>query len=94
MPRPPDAADRPGAGPGASRRATAGARWPPAIAVEWVAEVWVDPDWYAAQESDDPCPSPGLPVVVPLRRAERARRPALDQPQHPPATSTAPATPG
>lgn len=34
----------------------------------WVAEVWVDPDWYAEQESDDPMPSPGLPVVVPLRK--------------------------
>jgi hypothetical protein len=33
---------------------------------EWVAEVWVDPDWYATQESNDPCPSPGMPVVVPL----------------------------
>jgi hypothetical protein len=32
----------------------------------WVAEVWVDPDWYATQESNDPCPSPGMPVVVPL----------------------------
>ncbi len=34
---------------------------------EWVAEVWVDPDWYAEQESDGACPSPGLVVVVPLR---------------------------
>ena len=38
----------------------------PPVEVEWVAEVWVDPDWYADQESDEPCPSPGLPVVVPL----------------------------
>jgi hypothetical protein len=38
----------------------------PPIAVEWVAEVWVDPDWYAVQESEEQCPSPGLPVVVPL----------------------------
>lgn len=30
----------------------------------WVAEVWIDPDWYATQESDDPCPSAGMPVVV------------------------------
>ena len=37
-----------------------------AIAVEWVVEVWVDPDWYASQASEDPCPSPGLPAVVPL----------------------------
>jgi hypothetical protein len=38
----------------------------PAVKLEWVAEVWVDPDWYAEQDSDEPCPSPGLPVVVPL----------------------------
>jgi hypothetical protein len=38
----------------------------PAPPVEWVVERWVDPDWYTAQEADDPCPSPGLPVVVPL----------------------------
>jgi hypothetical protein len=35
--------------------------------VEWVAEVWVDPDWYASQGSDDPCPSAGSPVTVALR---------------------------
>jgi FHA domain/zinc-ribbon domain len=34
---------------------------------EWVAEVWIDPAWYEAQESPDRMPSPGLPVVVPLR---------------------------
>jgi hypothetical protein len=39
---------------------------PAAGPVAWVAEVWVDPDWYAAQDSDDPCPSAGAPVVVPL----------------------------
>jgi FHA domain len=39
----------------------------PVVEVEWVAEVWVDPDWYADQDSDDPCPSPGLPMVVSLR---------------------------
>ena len=39
----------------------------PAVELEWVAEIWVDPDWYADQDSDEPCPSPGLPVVVPLR---------------------------
>jgi hypothetical protein len=41
---------------------------PPATGpVEWVAEVWVDPDWYATQDSDDPCPSAGTPVTVALR---------------------------
>ncbi|HWU21065.1 MAG TPA: FHA domain-containing protein [Nocardioides sp.] len=39
----------------------------PAIEPGWVAEIWIDPDWYAAQESDDPLPSAGLPTVVPLR---------------------------
>ena len=38
----------------------------PAVPLEWVAEVWVDPDWYAEQDSDEPCPSPGLPAIVPL----------------------------
>ena len=38
----------------------------PAVPMEWVAEVWVDPDWYAEQEADEPCPSPGLPAIVPL----------------------------
>jgi hypothetical protein len=38
----------------------------PAIAPGWVAEIWIDPDWYAAQESVDPLPSAGLPSVVPL----------------------------
>jgi hypothetical protein len=35
--------------------------------VEWVAEVWIDPDWHAAQEVSEPCPSPGMPEVIPLR---------------------------
>ncbi len=39
---------------------------PAARPVEWVAELWVDPDWHAAQDAADPCPSPGMPVVVPL----------------------------
>jgi hypothetical protein len=34
-----------------------------------VAEVWIDPDWYATQGSSDALPSPGLPEVVPLRSA-------------------------
>jgi hypothetical protein len=43
-----------------------GAEQPSSATATWVAEVWVDPDWYATQESSDPCPSPGMPVVVPL----------------------------
>ena len=38
----------------------------PTVEVEWVAEVWIDPDWYAEQDSEEPCPSAGLPAVVPL----------------------------
>lgn len=45
-----------------------------------MAEVWVDPDWYAAKESTDPLPSPGVPLVVKLThtsvligRASRSR---------------------
>ncbi len=41
----------------------------PPLAESWVAEVWIDPDWYADQESDDPLPSAGVPIVVPLRSA-------------------------
>ncbi len=39
----------------------------PEAGFEWVAEVWIDPAWYEAQESPDPLPSPGLPDVAPLR---------------------------
>jgi hypothetical protein len=39
----------------------------PPLEDAWVAEVWIDPDWYADQDSSDPLPSAGVPVVVPLR---------------------------
>lgn len=56
----------------------------PAIAVDWVAEVWVDPDWFAAQESDDACPSPGLLEVVPLRlQSLLIGRPSISRNIHP-----------
>ena len=45
-----------------------------------MAEIWIDPDWYADQKCTDPLPSPGLPAVVPLKntsiligRASRSR---------------------
>lgn len=53
----------------------------------WVVEVWVDPDWYAAQKPEDPMPSPGSPRVLPLRErsmlvgrpsASRNIRPQID----------------
>lgn len=81
LPPPPGPAPNPGAatsplvsggesGTAPAPAAAAGAGAPPlgngADAIEWVAEVWVDPDWYATQDSGDPCPSAGMPVVVPL----------------------------
>jgi hypothetical protein len=39
---------------------------PGAVSAEWVAELWIDPDWYQAQGADEPCPSPGPPTVIPL----------------------------
>ncbi len=33
----------------------------------WVAELWIDPAWYAAQGSPDPLPSQGPPAVFALR---------------------------
>ena len=55
-----------------------------AIAGEWVVEVWVDPDWYASQASEDPCPSPGLPAVVPLTaKSVLVGRPSTSRNIHP-----------
>lgn len=43
----------------------------------WVVEVWVDPDWFATQDSPDPCPSPGLPLVIALgKRSALIGRPS------------------
>lgn len=37
--------------------------------LQWVAEIWIDPDWYRVQSSPEALPSPGLPGIVPLRGA-------------------------
>ena len=58
------AADDGGAAP--SPVVAGGGSIAPAIALAWVAEVWVDPEWYDVQEADEPMPSAGLPVVVGL----------------------------
>jgi hypothetical protein len=39
----------------------------PPLDETWVAELWIDPQWYAEQSSPDPLPSAGPPTVVPLR---------------------------
>jgi len=50
----------------------------------WVAEVWVDPDWYALQSPEDPMPSAGLPALVPLRaRSVLVGRPSVSRNIHP-----------
>ncbi|TDW89060.1 FHA domain-containing protein [Kribbella sp. VKM Ac-2566] len=63
MPRPASSLDLSSGPAPATPPATPSA---PAALAEWVVERWVDPDWYAVQQSDDPCPSPGLPTVIPL----------------------------
>ena len=56
----------------------------PTEVAEWVVERWVDPDWYAVQQSDDPCPSPGLPVVIPLHeKSVLVGRPSRSRNIHP-----------
>jgi ribosomal protein L40E len=63
------AAPTAGAGAGSADAAevgSGGGSIAPAIPLEWVAEVWVDPQWYAVQEAEEPMPSPGLPAVVGL----------------------------
>lgn len=39
----------------------------PPLEDTWVAELWIDPQWYADQSSPDPLPSAGPPTVVPLK---------------------------
>jgi hypothetical protein len=75
----PEAAERPAEGPGQGQGQGKGQSDPspaagrgstaPVLETPWVAEVWIDPDWYQDQGSGDPMPSPGLPTVVLLRHA-------------------------
>lgn len=67
----------PSAAPGLPTPAPDGAQ-------DWVAEVWIDPDWYAVQSPEDPLPSVGLPVLVPLRtRSVLVGRPSASRNIHP-----------
>lgn len=51
---------------------------------QWVVEIWVDPDWYAAQQPEDPMPSAGLPGLVVLReRSVLVGRPSASRGIHP-----------
>lgn len=66
-------------------RATGGLQAPPVPGEDdWVAELWVDPDWYEAQGPEDPMPSPGSPQVIPLRqRTVLVGRPSASRGIHP-----------
>lgn len=69
MPRPlapPDAAPAAPAASAASATPAASASSAPST-FAWVAELWIDPAWYEAQDSPDPLPSAGLPDTIPLR---------------------------
>lgn len=72
MPRPlaaPDAAagSPSSASPDLAPATAASSSSPAAAAFTWVAELWIDPAWYEAQDSPDQLPSPGLPDTIPLR---------------------------
>lgn len=56
-----------GSTPEAKPAAPADTPLAPPLKDGWVAEIWIDPDWYADQESTDPLPSAGVPTVVQLR---------------------------
>lgn len=38
--------------------------------IDWVAEIWIDPDFFAAQHAAGVCPTGGAPTVVPLAGRE------------------------
>jgi hypothetical protein len=57
-----------GAAAGGATSAAGTATPSPSTAFSWVAELWIDPSWYEAQDSPDPLPSPGLPNTIPLRK--------------------------
>ena len=40
-----------------------------ALAEAWVVELWIDPDWYAVQQTEENIPSPGVPDIVLLTRS-------------------------
>ncbi len=62
LPRAPEPVETPAADPPTAEAV------PAAPKAEWVAEIWIDADWYADQEATDPLPSPGLPTVVALAK--------------------------
>jgi hypothetical protein len=51
--------------PGATSGGAPAAPAAPARA-EWVVEVWVDPEWFEAQEAAGTCATSGAPTIIPL----------------------------
>ncbi|MBF4461492.1 MULTISPECIES: FHA domain-containing protein [unclassified Rathayibacter] len=46
----------------------------------WIAELWIDPEWYAEQRAEDPMPSPGPPTTIVLReRSLLVGRPSVSR---------------
>jgi FHA domain/Double zinc ribbon len=43
---------------------------PDLTGAKWVAEVWIDPDFFAAQQAAGICPTGGAPTIFPLRNPE------------------------
>ena len=64
--------------PASSRRAVTPMPDPGA---DWVAEIWIDPDWFAFQNRPGGCATSGAPTVVPLRGTTAHRRPTVEEPQ-------------
>ena len=83
--------------PEPARQPSAPPRWQPALTgtgpvapakqgpARWVAEIWIDPEWYRSQQAPEQLPSPGQPLVQSLRkqtivigRTSASGRPDLD----------------
>ena len=56
---------------------------PSAPTVQWVAEIWTDPQWYAFQESADPMPPLGPPRIVPIKESALIGRRSVSRNIHP-----------
>jgi len=82
-----DVSTAPGEPPASGEPAASGSHLPtPPVPGpdQWVVEIWIDPDWYAAQQPEDPMPSAGLPGLVVLReRSVLVGRPSVSRGIHP-----------
>ncbi len=67
QPPPPPAAS---ASSAPATSAAAASASPALTGADWVAEIWIDPDFFAAQQAAGVCPTGGAPTVVPLPGTE------------------------